>query len=200
MAIVTASILKQTFEESVAVKKYQIHEDELGWTGFLVDADAAAVTQYLLSAGQANARSDQEIVMEAWENSQTIVTSNRRDFVRYIQKFQSRENGPDCRDLSGLVVIPNLHLLRQKGLDGVRHGVSVPKLGRLGWNGAAFLNLYLRVNAGQHGSPEVRRFERCSFCERYYPIPEPWNRWYRSLPIIGERSNTALGDEDLAHR
>ena len=102
MAIVTASILKQTFEESVAVKKYQIHEDELGWTGFLVDADAAAVTQYLLSAGQANARSDQEIVMEAWENSQTIVTSNRRDFVRYIQKFQSRENGPDCRDLSGL--------------------------------------------------------------------------------------------------
>lgn len=135
-------------------------------------------------AAPAEAHDDEDIVQEAWDKRRTIVTSNRRDFLTHIQRFQRRENQKECRDLWGMIVIPNLHLLREDALISIRHGLSVlPKAEFLRWPGAAFLNLYVRVSANQ--KPEIRQFDRCSFCERDLPIAEPWNTWYRALPVVG---------------
>lgn len=165
------------------MKRFQVNEDEVGWGGFLVDADALASAEFLDRAIPAAEHDDPDIVEEAWHSNRTIVTSNRRDFLRHIRDFQNRENGRQCRDLWGLLVIPNLHLLREKGLKAVKHGLlAVPTAERLRWPGAAFLNLYVNLT-GTH-RVEIRRFERCSFCERG-PKRDPWKDWYSSLPVVG---------------
>jgi hypothetical protein len=166
-------------------KSFQVNEAEANWRGFLVDADAVSALHFMERAIKAAAHHDRDIVAEAWDQSRTIVTSNRRDFLRYIQEFQSRANNEDCRDLWGLVVIPNLHLDREKGLQAIRRGLDVPGKGTLRWPAAGFLNLYVRLTA--EGELEVRRFTRCPFCahpERGVTIKKPWNAWYSSLPAI----------------
>jgi hypothetical protein len=168
-----------------AMQKFQVNEDEVGWGGFLVDADARAALEFFDRAILANGHYDPDIVEEAWRSNRTIVTSNRRDFVRYVREFQTRENNRECRDLWGLLVIPNLHLLREKGLKAIKHGLSaLPNAERLRWPGAAFLNLYVHLTDAQ--KIEIRRFERCSFCERGIK-QDPWKDWYSSLPVIGIR-------------
>jgi len=166
------------------MKKFQVNEEEVGWGGFLVDADARASVEFFDRAILAKAHDDPDIVKEAWLSNRTIVTSNRRDFVRYIREFQTRENNRECRDLWGLLVISNLHLLREKGLKAIKHGLVVPNTEHLRWPGAAFLNLYVHLT-GTH-KVEIRRFERCSFCERGLKRA-PWKDWYSSLPVIGNR-------------
>ena len=134
---------------------------------------------------RAKAHDDPEIVEEAWQSNRTIVTSNRRDFVRHVRQFQRRENNREFRDLWGLVAIPNLHLLRGKGLKDIKHGLlAIASAERLRWPGVGFLNLYVHVTDDQKVG--IRRFERCSFCERML-IRDPWAHWYRSLPVIGSR-------------
>lgn len=166
------------------MKRFQVDDNEIIWRGFLIDKDAEAAAPYFKGASVATAHEDPDIVQEAWDRRRTIVTSNRRDFVRHIQQHQNRENQPRCRDLWGLVVIPNLHLLREKGLSFIRHGLTpVSRVERLGWPGIALLNLYIHLTGDQ--KLEIRRFGRCSYCERDRPIPEPWNAWYRSLPMVG---------------
>jgi len=126
-------------------------------------------------------------VKEAWDDRRTIVTSNGWDFVRYIREFQNPPNNQDCRDLWGLLVIPNAELNREKGLKSIQHGLEVFQSEKLRWPGAGLLNLCVRVTAD--GQPEIYRFKRCSFCEhpeRGLEINTPWNVWYRSLPVIGE--------------
>jgi hypothetical protein len=165
------------------VKKVQIDESELAWRGFLIDEDAKAASQFFPRVTPATAHDDPSIVHEAWNRRRTIVTCNRQHFLRHIRQYQRRDNGKDCRDLWGLVVIPNLHLLREKRLSPIRHGLIASNIGLLHWPGVAFLNLYVHVNAERL---DVGRFERCRFCEKDSPILEPWNRWYRSLPLVGD--------------
>ena len=165
------------------MKRFQVHEEESGWGGYLVDKVSEAAIPFLGRRAKLSvAHSDADIVQEAWYNSRTIVTSNGRDFVRHIREFQKRENNRGCRDLWGLLLVPNAQLLRGKALTLIRHGLDIPRFGQLSWRSAAFLNLYVHLNAVQR--PTVRRFERCSFCERR-PIRDPWNKWYHSLPVIG---------------
>lgn len=57
---------------------------------------------------------------------------------------------------------------------------------RLRWPAIGFLNLYVNLTNTQ--MPDIRRFERCTLCEREQPIGAPWNEWYRSLPIVGTKS------------
>jgi hypothetical protein len=167
------------------VKKFQVNEQEVGWAGFLVDADAQAAMPFLDRTTLAESHDDADIVQEAWDKGRTIVTSNRRHFVRCVLRFQDRENQQACRDLWGLVVIPNVHFLRGKGLSAIRNGLpALPRMERLRWPGAAFLNLYVRLT--DDAKPEVRRFERCSCCERNLLIREPWNKWYRGLSLVGK--------------
>jgi hypothetical protein len=166
------------------MKKFQVNEEEIGWGGFLVDADARASLPFFDRAILAGAHEDPDIVQEAWDSNRTIVTCNQRDFVRYIQSFQSREGQKECRDLWGLVVIPNPSLLRERGLNSIRNGLSpIPKLENLRWPSVAFLNLFVHLTATARAN--IRRFERCSCCERDLPVEEPWNKWYRGLPVVG---------------
>lgn len=166
-------------------KSFQVSDQETNWGGFLVDEDAAAVLPLLDRAIKAREHADADIVREAWKEQRTVVTSNGRDFVRFIQEFQNPPNNPNCRDLWGLVVMPNPQLIREKAMQFIRRGLHIPKCGILRWPGAAIMNLYIRPTAS--GKIEVHRFKRCFFCEhqeRGISIAEPWNAWYRSLPLI----------------
>lgn len=172
-------------------KSFQVHEFETAWGGFLVDADAAASLPSSNRAIMATAHDDPDIVKEAWDTNRTIVTSNGRDFLRYIRDFQNPPNNQECQDLWGLLVIPNAQFDREKGLSSIRHGLRVLPREQLRWPGAGFLNLFVRLTAD--GKTEVHRFKRCSFCEdpeRGAVINEPWNAWYRSLPVVGEIQRT----------
>ena len=74
--------------------------------------------------------------------------------------------------------------IAKRGLDSIRHGLDVLERERLRWPGAGLLNLYVRLTV--EGRTEIRRFKRCRFCEhglRGIGISEPWNTWYRSLPL-----------------
>jgi hypothetical protein len=167
-------------------KKFQVNDLEADWGGFLVDADAVAAMPFFDRAAKATAHDDPDIVREAWDQRRTIVTSNGRDFLRYIQEFQNPPNNPTCKDLWGLLVIPNAQLARERGLEAVRRGLYVLQREQLRWPGAALLNLYVRLTAG--GQTEIHRFKRCPFCEhpeRGVHIAKPWNTWYHSLPIVG---------------
>jgi hypothetical protein len=144
-------------------KRFQTNERELDWRGFLVDADAVASLPFFARAIEATAHDDPDIVREAWDHRRSIVTSNGRDFNRYIQKFQNPPNNSNCRDLWGLLVIPNAQLSREKGLQSIRHGLDVPQHGLLRWPAAGFMNLHVRLTAD--GKTEIRRFKRCPFCE-----------------------------------
>lgn len=169
------------------VRNVQVNEEELGWRGFLVDSDAEACLRLLSKAVMAKSRDDADIVEEAWDSHRTIVTCNRRDFLTHIRRFQSRENQKGCRDLWGILVVHNLQLMRERGLPLIRNGLPVilsPEA--LRWPGVAFLNLYVRLTASRR--PEIRRFERCSCCERDLPLRKPWNAWYRALPLVGARN------------
>jgi hypothetical protein len=59
--------------------------------------------------------------------------SNGWDFLRYIQEFQRRANNEECRDLWGLLVIPNAQLVREQGMKSVRLGLDVSKREPLRW-------------------------------------------------------------------
>ena len=150
-----------------------------------MDADSKSCVAHLDNAVLATKHDDADIVEEAWWQRRTIVTGNRRHFVTQMRRFQSRENQKECRDLWGLIVVNNLRFLREEGIPLIRTGLQVlPKKELLRWPGAAFLNLYVRLTASNR--VEIRRFEkRCSCCERDLPPREPWNSWYRSLPLLG---------------
>jgi hypothetical protein len=83
-------------------KKFQVNDLEADWGGFLVDADAVAALPFFDRAAKATAHDDPDIVREAWDQRRTIVTSNGRDFLRYIQEFQNPPNNPSCKDLWGI--------------------------------------------------------------------------------------------------
>jgi hypothetical protein len=169
-------------------KSCQVNERETGWGGFLIDENAVAALPFLDRAIETTARLDQDIVREAWKKRRTIVTSNRRDFLHYIDEFQSPPNNPTCRDLWGLLILPDMQLVRKKGLESIRHGLNVKGRESLRWPGAGLLNLYVRLTA--NARTEIRRFKRCPFCEHPQigiEISTPWNDWYHSLPLVGER-------------
>ena len=90
----------------------QVNKTETRWAAFLVDADAESALHYLPKATRAKKHDDRDIVEEAWEEGRTIVTSNADDFLRYISIFHNPPNNNDCRDLWGLLVIPNDHSQR----------------------------------------------------------------------------------------
>ena len=60
--------------------------------------------------------SDAEIVRRAWDLQYIIVTANGDDFVREIRRFQRQMMRANCRDLRGLVVVPDGSITQARAL------------------------------------------------------------------------------------
>jgi hypothetical protein len=166
--------------------RVQAHEAETSWGGFLVDEDAAPSVTFFKRAKRSVATADLGIVLEARREGRTIITSNRLHFIGQIKELQNRPNNGKCSDLWGLLVIPNVQLIRDKRLKAIQHGLKVPGLGTLGWPGVAALNLYVHVT--DEGTVNIYRFKRCPFCEDQksgVKIKDPWKTWYYSLQVVG---------------
>jgi hypothetical protein len=159
----------------------QIDRGETRWGGFLVvDEDAVGLTE-LVGGQRAGAAYDLGIIEEAWRARRTIVSSHGDDLVRAIGEFQRREDGRACCDLRGLLIIPSDALVRDRALlpQLIRDGVDTPA-GRFRWPAIGYLNLCLTVDSA--GAVTVRRFARCSHCNRDAPIR---SAWYNDLPFAG---------------
>lgn len=107
--------------------------------------------------------SDSAIVKAAWRYECIIVTANGKDFEREIRKFQRQMMITNCHDLSGLVVVPDGAMAQKRSLkkleDRLRFGGK-----RLDWQAVRSGNFYVR--ATKSGSPGIRRFPRCIYCEK----------------------------------
>jgi hypothetical protein len=159
----------------------QVDADESRWGGFLIDKDAESVIP-LIGGRRTRHQHDAETVEEAWRGSHTIVTSNGDDFIREIITFQRRENNRDCRDVWGLLIVPNKAFVRERVLPPLmRDGLDTP-MGPLLWPAIGLLNFCLTIRSD--GSLTRRRFARCSFCERDTPFEY---EWYREIPVIGSK-------------
>jgi hypothetical protein len=156
---------------------HQVHQDEVYWGGFLIDEDADAV-QKILGGKRAKAHDDPDIVEEASKGNCTPVTSNGDDFIRHILGRQRRENGRECRDAWGLLIVPNAGFTRGRVLPEIKGGIVVGNM-LLRWPAIGFLNLCVHVHAS--GRVDVRRFARCSFCQREYPYTLPWYAALREI-------------------
>lgn len=150
-------------------RPFQVDANEAGWGGYLVDNDAEGALSLLgRRAALAAASDDRAIVEEAWNGKRTIVTSNGRDFVRYIQEFQRRQNNRDCRDLWGLLVIPNPQIRRQ-GLTSLLRGLVM----RCRWSSAMTRELSIvqrrfRIRVPAHA------LCCCSITSRFPQLRYPW--------------------------
>ena len=105
--------------------------------------------------------SDAEVVKKAWDLQYIIVTANGDDFVREIRRFQRQMMRANCRDLRGLVVVPDGSLTQTRALRQIARSLRFG--GRpIGWEQVNEWNLYVRVQ--RSSSPEIRRFPRCRYC------------------------------------
>ncbi len=59
---------------------YQVNEQEIRWSGFLVDQDVAIPQPFFEKAVAAIAQDHREMLAEAWDANRTIVTSDRPGF------------------------------------------------------------------------------------------------------------------------
>ena len=124
---------------------------------------------------------DPATVHESWEGLRTVVTVNEADFIRYFLEHQNRDSGVTCQDCWGFLAIPESCIVREQLLANVKNGVPVN--GEIiPWPFAAYANLCISLHAD--GSINVRRFRRCTHCERDTPIEA---LWYERLLEIGAR-------------
>lgn len=70
----------------------------------------------IADAGLSGNASDAEIVKMAWELEYIIVTANGDDFVREVNKFQRRMMINNCRELSGLLVVPDGAITQERAI------------------------------------------------------------------------------------
>jgi len=123
-------------------------------------------------------KTDPETVREAWEESRMIVTSNEKDFIRYVAAHSKRDSGKTCLDLWGLLIVPGDEIVRTRVIKKVKNGIILG--GRLvPWAPIAYANLCVSLHVD--GTVSLRRFARCKRCEEVFPIEADW---YRKLPII----------------
>lgn len=107
--------------------------------------------------------SDAEVVRKAWDLQYIIVTANGDDFVREIRRFQRQMMQANCRDLRGLLVVPDGSITQARALkrlaDNLRFGGNP-----ITWEQVNQWNLYVR--ARKSGAPEIRPFPRCRYCRK----------------------------------
>jgi hypothetical protein len=81
-------------------------ESEKSWSGFLYDRDCCSeIVKSFFSRGviTRHKRNDPATVLEAKDESRTIITSNGDDFIRYIGESQKVNNRKVCADNWGMI-------------------------------------------------------------------------------------------------
>jgi hypothetical protein len=167
------------------MRSYVLSDTENLWSGFIIDLNAQELLpvfeRFHLKAKVTVYGDDPETVHEAWEECRTVVTANEAHFIRYILEHQKRDSGARCQDCWGLLVVPASAIVRDRLLPKVKNGVPVN--GEIiPWSVAAYANLCVSLHTD--GTVGVRRFRRCTHCERDTPIGA---EWYKNLPEIGAR-------------
>ena len=152
-----------------------LHEDENQWPGFVYDKDSCSETvRHFFKPGKlTKCQYDPQTVIEARDQCRTIVTSNGTDFVQFMRKAQKTDNRKSCNDCWGLVIIPNKDQQRENALKkaDIVHGVRIA--GQLvPWKAIGLANLRVTVEIG--GRVHISKFERCQYCEKWYPFPAAW--------------------------
>jgi hypothetical protein len=173
--------LEPGVEKNGRMKAFVLNEDEHGWKGFLHDKDCCSeIVQRFLPGIRTAKERDMETVCEARDEFRTIVTSNGDHFIREVHKAQKRDINPRCEDCWGLVILPNVDLVREYAMKKVnlRTGVQIGKI-RLPWRSVGWANLCVRVS--YEGRVSVSRFTRCKFCQRDTPIT---HAWYDNLRVV----------------
>jgi hypothetical protein len=146
-------------------------KDPMLVAGFLLDRDVskaaslfpAKITRTIMQVGLPDNVGDATIVKKAWKLRRTIVTCNGDDFKREILKFQKQTKQTECREMFGLVVLPNGYENQKRLLQiiGTKLRLGTKKLT---WADVAEKNCYVRVK--KSGDPEVKRFPRCFCCQK----------------------------------
>jgi hypothetical protein len=165
------------------MKRYFLSQEELYWSGFLIDLDVRDVLPLFKKARITRYLTDPETVHEAWNEFRTIVTRNQTDFVRFMLEHSKRDSGKRCQDGWGLLIVPDDKLVRDRLIPKVKNGVTI-KGSRIPWNVIGYANLCVSLH--DDGSISLKRFRRCVHCGKYSPIAA---EWYTSLPEIGTRHN-----------
>jgi hypothetical protein len=169
---------------------YQVNEQEAHWSGFLSDAKIGSARWPFDAPLDSRSGDSRSIVREAWSACRTILTSKGSEFLRSIEELQYPANKHECRDLWGLIVVPEHLLESEVFLQKIGKGLPLFLKERLHWPAAAFLNLYVEFSA--QGVPEVHRFKRCHYCEASIDINQPWASWYDALPMIQPASKLEM--------
>jgi hypothetical protein len=112
-------------------------------------------------AGLPSNASDARIVRLAWDRQYIIATANGDDFVREINRFQRQMMERNCRDLWGLLVVPDGAISQERVLRKLTDRLIFGGR-KITWNDVMNMNLYVR--ATKAGAPEIRRFRRCLYC------------------------------------
>jgi hypothetical protein len=161
---------------------HQVNEQEANWSGFLAESGAENARWFLNGAFDAKPRDRDSMIREAWNTCRTILTVDEAELLQHFHQFQNGSSNEECRDLWGLVVVPRDLSETAKPLERIGAGLSLFPKERLHWPAAGFRNLFVRLTAGD--VPEIRRFRRCSYCEKSNTINSPWDAWYKSLPVV----------------
>jgi hypothetical protein len=105
---------------------------------------------------------DEAIVEAAYRAKAIIVTANAQDFIRIMDRFLKNQIEKYCRDLNGLVVIPNL--IQQRALN---RAVERMTFGgeKITWFDVWRRNLCVKISP--LGMPRVSRFRPCYYCGKH---------------------------------
>jgi hypothetical protein len=107
----------------------------------------------------ADGASDEAIVEAAYVAKAIIVTANAQDFIRIMDRFLKKQMEKYCRDLNGLVVIPNA--IRRQALDRATQRMT------FGGEKITWFDVWRRdlcVKVSPLGIPRVSRFRPCYYC------------------------------------
>lgn len=91
------------------------------------------------------------------------MTANGEDFRRQILRFQSQTKKKVCHELYGLVVLPSGYENQRRSLSGLEKRLRLGSR-TLTWSDVWEENYYVKVK--RVGSPEIRRFPRCLYCQK----------------------------------
>lgn len=105
--------------------------------------------------------SDEAVVEAAYEAEAIIVTANANDFIRIMDRFLKKQMEKVCRDLNGLVVIPNP--IKQRAVHRAAERMTFGGA-KITWFDVWRLDLCVKISP--HGIPRVSRFRSCYYCEK----------------------------------